>query len=230
MSASNDLRKELGGITSDILTKILTGVFPDLRSDIQSNPLLLRLAEGDFSVHEALTSNLKKLARNYLINVGQNPFVGDIKEITRTLVGSTIVRISSPGKIEAALITSAAGYQNDGFPLGNENPGTWGVWKSSQRGEYHVSCIASHNPDEHGYIAIFGATSSDRHLKMNDFTQTFSPEGFEGRSIVAARSPLKVMMRESSERAVTGDLEAYAAQKKGKNCVAAYELASNKIA
>ncbi|MBM3232618.1 hypothetical protein FJZ18_00420 [Candidatus Pacearchaeota archaeon] len=221
------LKKELGGITSGLITRVLTGIFPDLQKDIQENPLLLKLADGDFTVHDELTSGLKRQARDYLINVQGNPFANDVKDVTRALVGSTIVRISSPGNVEAALITSAAGYQGDGFSLEQKEAGTWGVWRSSQRGGYGVSCISAHLPGEKGYVAIWGATNSEKALGMGEFTEKFSPEGFDGRSIIAIRSPLKVMMRDSDDPNVTSDLRVYAGDKKGKGCVASYILASN---
>ena len=223
---SDSVKRELGAIAAGLFSKLYGGVFPALRPELRSNDLLSRLKNGDFSVDEELIAHFTGLAQNYLIN----PFSANVREVTRQLVGSTIIRVTSPGNVEAALITAAMGYEDNDYPLGFADSGTWGVWTSPRLGGYQVACIAAHSLGQHGYIGIHSATTSAATLSMSQFTKTFSHPEFEGKSIITTHSPIKIMLRDSNTPDITEDLKVYTNEKKGKGCVASYIVASKKRA
>ena len=230
MATRKEIQAGIGNLTARLVTDILGEAIPSLESDVASLEIMRKLKEGNLD--EETITKLKRAvgrtARDHLWRTAGNPFYKDVKEVARSLVGATIVRIKSPGNVEAGMITEVGAYDKNGdtsdFKLSEAEPGTVKIWKSSQRGGYGIACIAAHPEGEFGYIALFGATISNQPIGMKDIVDRFGFEDAEGIMLPQDHSPIKLGLRNQARRDLTENVRVYASKPKGEGCIAAYKL------
>lgn len=157
-----------------------------------------------------------------------NPFCKDSNDVAKSLVGTPITLIKSPGSLESGLITEVGAFSGEGyteeFKLPKAEPGMLGVWRSPRMGGYEVGCISAHLGGDSGYVGIWGVTIGNEKLSMGKIPSRFMLNDLEGISLINISCKLKITPHDPTLREITKNTKVQDSEQKGKNCVGAYKL------
>jgi hypothetical protein len=220
-----ELRQHIGNLQAVFVRDVFQGAIPSLAAQLASIESLQQLAGGNLDAAKTLRTDLRREVEAYLARVKENPFFRTVDEVARSLVGATFVYTPSLAGVEAGMITQVAAYTGDGFDLNFREPGTLGIWRSSQRGGYGVACIAAHAQGQEGYVAVLAARTSSGALGMNKFVERAGLETLAGQNVADSSSPLRFVLRDLSQN-LPGNLavKSLPTKGKGKGCLAVYEV------